>query len=91
MLSEDLIDLPTKGVVGFHPSKLPFDRGRSVLAWQIEEGYTETALTMFFYSTYPDGGDIIAQEKIRIEKMPFRVIPDFGKVLFSYTPIFIHC
>ena len=29
----------------------------------------ETALTMFFYSTYSDGGDIIiAQEKICIEK-----------------------
>ena len=68
LLSEDLVNLPIKGVVGFHPSKLPFDRGRSVLAWQIEEGYTETALTMFFYSAYPDGGDIIAQEKIRIEK-----------------------
>lgn len=68
LLSENLINLPTNGVVGFHPSKLPFDRGRSVLAWQIEEGYTETALTMFFYSTHPDGGDIIAQEKIRIEK-----------------------
>ena len=68
LLSEKLIDLPLKGVIGFHPSKLPFDRGRSVLAWQIEEDYTETALTMFFYSTYPDGGDIIAQEEIRIEK-----------------------
>ncbi len=68
LLCEDLINIPSKGVIGFHPSKLPFDRGRSVLAWQIEEGYTETALTMFFYNTYPDGGDIIAQERISIEQ-----------------------
>ena len=54
------------GVIGFHPAKLPFDRGRSVLAWQIEDGYTETSLTMFKYSDYPDGGDILAQEPIAI-------------------------
>ena len=56
------------GVIGFHPAKLPMDRGRSVLAWQIEDGYTETALTMFKYTDYPDGGDIIGQDIIKIEK-----------------------
>lgn len=68
LISEDLLKLPPYGVIGFHPSKLPFDRGRSVIAWQIEEGYKETALTMFKYSNYPDGGDILAQERICIEE-----------------------
>lgn len=67
LLSKELISIPSKGTIGFHPSKLPQDRGRSVLAWQIEEGYTETALTMFYYSKLPDCGDIIAQERIKIE------------------------
>jgi len=67
LIDEEILSIPQFGVIGFHPSKLPFDRGRSVLAWQIEEGYRETALTMFFYSVYPDGGDIIAQEKVIIE------------------------
>lgn len=66
LLNENIINIPQKGTIGFHPSKLPFDKGRSVLAWQIEEGYTETALTMFYYNDFPDGGDIIAQEKIII-------------------------
>ena len=68
LLSKDLISTPSKGTIGFHPSKLPQDRGRSVLAWQIEEGYTETALTMFYYNELPDCGDIIAQERIKIER-----------------------
>ncbi len=68
LLSRELIDIAVKGTIGFHPSRLPYDRGRSVLAWQIEEGYTETALTMFFYNELPDCGDIIAQEKIAIEQ-----------------------
>ncbi len=68
LISEDVIRSSSGGVFGFHPSRLPYDRGRSVLAWQIEEGYRETALTMFQYADYPDGGDIIAQEKIAIEE-----------------------
>lgn len=66
LLSNELVTLPVMGTIGFHPAKLPKDRGRSVLAWQIEEGYTETALTMFYYTDIPDGGDIIAQERIKI-------------------------
>ncbi len=67
LLSKELIDIPPMGTIGFHPAKLPEDRGRSVLAWQIEEGYTETALSMFYFTEIPDGGDIIAQETIKIE------------------------
>jgi len=68
ILSEELISIPKFGTIGFHPSKLPRDRGRSVLAWQIEEGYTQTALTMFYYNKIPDCGDIITQENIKIER-----------------------
>lgn len=67
LLSKELIEIPKLGTIGFHPSLLPKDRGRSVLAWQIEEGYRETGLTMFYYNELPDCGDIIAQEKIKIE------------------------
>lgn len=67
LLDKKILDCARNGVVGFHPSKLPLDRGRSVLAWQIEEGYTDTAVSMFYYTDIPDGGDIIAQEKIAIE------------------------
>ena len=54
LLHESLVNLPKIGTIGFHPSKLPMDRGRSVLAWQIAEGYTSSALTMFFYNDIPD-------------------------------------
>ena len=67
LLSTELIQSAKKGTIGFHPSKLPADRGRSVLAWQIEEGYETTALSMFYYNDLPDCGDIIAHEKIVID------------------------
>jgi methionyl-tRNA formyltransferase len=67
LLSQEILNCPKHGVIGFHPSKLPNDRGRSVLAWQIEENYTESAVTMFYYNNFPDGGDIIGQELFKIE------------------------
>jgi methionyl-tRNA formyltransferase len=68
LIPPSILKIPRMGTIGFHPAKLPFDRGRSVLAWQIEDGYTETALTMFQYTEYPDGGAILAQEPIKIDK-----------------------
>jgi len=67
LLTNEILNVPVKGTIGFHPSKLPNDRGRSVLAWQIEDGYSETALSMFYYNEIPDEGDIIASEPIKIE------------------------
>jgi len=67
LLKTELLECAKKGAIGFHPSKLPHDRGRSVLAWQIEEGYKDTSLSMFYLNDLPDCGDIIAQEKITIE------------------------
>ncbi len=66
LIPDALLSVPSMGCIGFHPAKLPYDRGRSVLAWQIENGSKETGLTMFRYSDYPDGGDILAQEIIPI-------------------------
>jgi len=93
LLSKQVLEIPPMGVIGFHPSKLPEDRGRSVLAWQIEEGYTKTALSMFYLDEIPDTGDIIAQEDIKIEKNDY--INDLlGKIdsatynlMYSYFPL----
>jgi len=71
LIDKQILEIPKKGVVGFHPSNLPKDRGRSTLAWQIEEGYKNTALTMFYYNTKPDSGNIIAKKKIVIKKTDY--------------------
>ena len=68
LINKEIINASKKGTIGFHTSKLPKDRGRSTIAWQISEGYNETALTMFYISEGIDNGDIIAQEIIKIEQ-----------------------
>ena len=68
ILSSKLLSIPPGGVIGFHPSVLPLDRGRSVLAWQISEGYESSGLTLFYYDGTPDHGDIIGVERFGIEE-----------------------
>lgn len=93
LLPNDLLEIPRLGVIGFHPSKLPFDRGRSVLAWQLEEGYTEGALTMFYYNHIPDGGDIIAQDVFEIAENDYlidvmnKITKSTDNLLRAYFPL----
>ena len=63
IIPKKILMIPQIGVLGFHPSDLPKDRGRSVLAWQIEEGYTQTALTLFMMKEGVDSGDIVGKKK----------------------------
>lgn len=71
LLNEELLKIPKKGTIGFHPSILPYDRGRSVIAWQLEEDYKESGVSMFYYNNIPDAGDIIAIEKFKIEETDY--------------------
>ncbi|HEY8362208.1 MAG TPA: methionyl-tRNA formyltransferase [Tissierellaceae bacterium] len=66
LLSEDIIKCAKIGAIGFHPSKLPKDRGRSTLAWQIVEGYEKGCVSMFWLDAGIDSGDIIGQMEYEI-------------------------
>jgi len=68
IIPELILNIAKIASIGFHPSKLPIDRGRSVLAWQIEEGYRETALSMFYLEQKIDSGDLIDQIIIKIDE-----------------------
>jgi methionyl-tRNA formyltransferase len=93
LLPESLISIAPMGTIGFHPSKLPHNRGRAVLAWQIEEGSTATALTMFYYNSLPDAGDIIAQHEISIHLDDYindvldKVDWATGNLMHAYFPL----
>jgi methionyl-tRNA formyltransferase len=95
LINKEIINASKKGTIGFHTSKLPKDRGRSTIAWQISEGYTETALTMFYISKGIDNGDIIAQENIKIEQddyvkdILFKINQSTYNLLKTYFPLLV--
>lgn len=96
LIDKEIINASKKGTIGFHTSKLSKDRGRSTIAWQISEGYTETALTMFYISEGIDNGDIIAQENIKIEQddyvkdILFKINQSTYNLLKTYFPLLLN-
>jgi methionyl-tRNA formyltransferase len=68
LLQRKLLNLAPLGVVGFHPTALPANRGRHPLIWALALGLKETASSFFFMDERADGGDILSQERIAIDE-----------------------
>ena len=62
LVKRPLLDIPRLGALGFHPSKLPQNRGRGVIAWTIIQGLSETGSTLFWLEEGPDTGPILRQK-----------------------------
>ncbi len=66
LIKKDLLDIPSIGTIGFHPSKLPFNRGRHPIIWPLVLGLKETASSFFFIDEGVDSGPILSQKVIEI-------------------------
>jgi methionyl-tRNA formyltransferase len=67
MLPEKLWKLPPLGTINLHASLLPDYRGAAPINWAIINGETVTGLTTFLINKDIDTGNILLQQKIRIE------------------------
>ncbi|WP_077341400.1 methionyl-tRNA formyltransferase [Pseudocolwellia agarivorans] len=67
ILSSQVLAIAPQGVVGFHPSKLPENRGRHPIIWALVLGLTETASSFFQMDAGVDSGPIISQKTVNIE------------------------
>jgi len=66
LIKQDLLNIPPKGIVGFHPAALPNNRGRHPLIWALVLGLNKSASTFFFMNNDADSGDIISQKEFDI-------------------------
>lgn len=66
IIKDELLGIPPLGVIGFHPTALPKNRGRHPLVWSLVLGLKETASTFFFMDSGADSGDILSQVEIQI-------------------------
>lgn len=60
----NVLDAPSKGVIGAHPTLLPEGRGRAAIPWAIIKGLERTGVTFFRMDEGVDTGDIIGQMEI---------------------------
>lgn len=68
LIKSRLLKVPPLGVIGYHPSDLPKNRGRHPIIWALILGLKETASTFFFMDEGADSGDIISKRKVPIIK-----------------------
>ena len=66
LLKERVLNIPPMGVIGYHPAKLPENRGRHPLIWAIALGLENSASTFFFMDKGADSGDILSQVDFNI-------------------------
>jgi methionyl-tRNA formyltransferase len=66
LLRRSVLNIPSKGVIGFHPAKLPQNRGRHPIIWALSLGLTETASTFFKMDEGADSGPILSQKPVLI-------------------------
>ncbi len=66
ILRKELLDIPSLGSVGVHPSLLPKFRGAAPINWALIRGETSTGTTTFFMNEAMDAGEIILQREVEI-------------------------
>lgn len=66
LIKNELLSLAPMGVVGYHPAKLPQNRGRHPIIWALALGLKRSASTFFFMDEKADSGDIISQKEFEI-------------------------
>jgi methionyl-tRNA formyltransferase len=65
-LGKEFLQIPSKGVIGYHPAALPQNRGRHPIIWALVLGLKQTASTFFFMGEGADDGDIVSQKFIEV-------------------------
>lgn len=66
LIKSKILNIPPKGVIGFHPTKLPHNRGRHPLIWALFLGLEKSGITFFKMDEGADTGKIISQKDFEI-------------------------
>lgn len=67
IIPKEILDFPKYGCINVHASLLPKYRGGAPIHKAIIDGEKETGITIMYMDVGMDTGDIISQEKVKIE------------------------
>ncbi|WP_303860075.1 methionyl-tRNA formyltransferase [Alkalibaculum bacchi] len=90
LLPRELIEFPKYGCINIHASLLPAYRGSAPINWAIIKGEKESGVTTMYMDEGMDTGDIIYQEKVKIEEDMtagelYDILADLGSSLILKT------
>ena len=90
LLPRELIEFPEYGCINIHASLLPAYRGSAPINWSIIKGEKESGVTTMYMDEGMDTGDIIYQQKVKIEEDMtagelYDILADLGSSLILKT------
>jgi len=62
----EFLHIPKHGCIGYHPSLLPENRGRAVIAWTILQGLEHSGGSLFWLADGVDSGDLLIQRPLAL-------------------------
>lgn len=65
ILKKELLQIPKKGAINFHPGYLPYNRGMNPNVWPLIEN-TPAGVSIHYIDEGIDSGDIIARKRVQI-------------------------
>ena len=68
LLGPEILAIPPRGVIGYHPAALPKNRGRQPIVWALALGLEETGSTFFMMDEGVDSGPILSQALVPIAR-----------------------
>ncbi len=95
LIKAPLLRLARLGVIGYHPAKLPKNRGRHPIIWALALGLEETASTFFKMDEGADSGDILSQNIISISSeddahsIYGKIITEAKNQVLAFLPLLI--
>ena len=66
LIKKRILDIAKIGSLGYHPTNLPYNRGRHPIIWTLVLGIKSTYSSFFFMNEKADFGHIIDQKKVKI-------------------------
>lgn len=63
IIKQPIFEIPAKGILNYHPSFLPYNRGKNYNFWTLVED-TPFGVTIHFVDEKVDSGDIVFQKRI---------------------------
>lgn len=62
----EFLRVPRQGCIGYHPSLLPENRGRAVIAWTILQELKRSGGSLFWLAEGVDSGDLLIQRELAV-------------------------
>jgi methionyl-tRNA formyltransferase len=62
LIKKEVLNISRLGVIGYHPTLLPYNKGRHPLIWAKVLGLKKSGSTFFFMDEGADTGDILSQK-----------------------------